>query len=121
MSAKRDHRSFIPAHSGLPTIRELSLFADTKVFTCTDPVRVAELGFLGLNHLFQLRGFCFSFFQDWDVGVRILPEREEVLICSSRLQRVASQDVRSRKLETRKGTGWKVQHDSGVTKDYLEV
>jgi hypothetical protein len=49
--------------------------------------------------LLQLRVFCLGFFQDWGLGVRILPEREEVLICSLCLCCVPLQGIGAPKLQ----------------------
>src|SRR5271169_1156351 len=51
--------------------------------------------------LLQLRVFCLGFFQDWDVGVGVFPEREEILIGGFGFGGVALHGISATQLEAR--------------------
>jgi len=69
----------------------------------------------------QLRVLRFGLFQDWDVGVGIFPEGEEVLVRGSRLSGVTRHHVGSAELEMSQCSGHKVEHDSPVIRYFLKL
>src|ERR1022692_4155383 len=70
---------------------------------------------------FQLRVLRLGFFLDGDVGVGVLPEREEVLICSLCFCCVALQGVGATKLQKRESANGFVQYDSAMVENVLEI
>jgi hypothetical protein len=63
--------------------------------------------------LLQLRVLRFSFFQDWNVGVGVFPEGEEVFVGGAGLGSVALQRVRTGQAEA--GSS-QIQHDRTNTR-----
>jgi hypothetical protein len=73
------------------------------------------------RQLVQIRVFCFSFLQDGDVRVSVLPEGEEILIGRFRFGRVALHGVGSADLQVSERADWLVQDNSATIEDYLEL
>ena len=69
----------------------------------------------------QFRILCFGFFQDRDVGVRVFPDREEVLVGPLRVAYVALKSVCACKTETRESSEREVQRNSAVINQVLEL
>jgi hypothetical protein len=59
--------------------------------------------------------------QDGDVGVGVLPEREEVLIFVAGLGGIALQDVGSRESDMGERANGFVADDAGVVEDFWEL
>src|SRR5262252_8555478 len=72
------------------------------------------------NELSQLRVLRLGLLQDGNVGVRVFPEREEILIGGLRLRGVAIDGIRAAKLKMRQCPKHIVCYDSAVIDDVLE-
>jgi hypothetical protein len=98
-------RAFEEISRSVPRIGFSPAMVTARAFTGTDPFRSRRRGLLcGVTRLLQLRVFCLGFFQDWDVGVRTLPEREEVVVGSAGFGRVAGHCISSAELKVGKST-----------------
>ena len=74
-----------------------------------------------LNKLLQLCVLRLGLLQDGDVGVGVFPKRQEVLIGGFCLGGVALNSVGTAELEMGECADGRVQHDSAMVEDSLEL
>src|SRR5438309_12017122 len=74
-----------------------------------------------VNLLLQLRILRLGFLQDRDVGVGIFPEGEEVLVRRACSSHIALHTVSAGKSQASKSAEGKVQHDSTMGNNFLEL
>src|SRR5208282_2459854 len=70
--------------------------------------------------LLQLRVLRLGFPQDGDIGVRVFPKREEILIGGAGFGLVALQAVSARQSEASQRAPGKVHHHSPVVNEFLK-
>src|SRR5579871_243619 len=71
--------------------------------------------------LLQVRVLGFGLLEDGDVGVGVLPEAEEVLVCSSRFGGVALNGIGTTELKMGQRASNEVHHNSSVIQELLEL
>ena len=81
--------------------------------------RAGEAGVRELK-LLQLGVFRLRLQQNWSVGVRVFPEREELLVGRLGLDLVSRQNERSAQLQVRQCADGIAEHDSSVVDNFLE-
>ncbi len=64
--------------------------------------------------------FCLGFFQDGDIGVGILPEREEILVGSLCLDLISRQSKRSAELQVSQCAPCEVPHQAVMVDELLK-
>ncbi len=69
----------------------------------------------------QLRVLCLGLLQDRNVGVGVLPEGEEILICRLGFGRVALYGIRSTQLKMSQCADGIPDHNPGVIQNFLKL
>jgi hypothetical protein len=89
---------------------------DSKAYIKT----MALIAQITLPNLLQLLVFRFRSNEDGDIGVRIFPERQEILIRGAGFRGVSLHGIRSADLEMRQHTDGFVEHHAAMVEDFLE-
>src|SRR6516164_3582011 len=96
-----------PITEGLPVIRPESVGSGNR--TATEGICLPQLSVLG-----------FGLDQDWDVGVCVFPEREEILIRGAGFHSVSWHGVGSAELDTRECAGKAIPDQPRMIEDLLK-
>src|ERR1700674_3299446 len=65
--------------------------------------------------------FCLGLVQDGDIGVGVLPQRQEIIVCGAGLGGVALQRVGSAELQMRECADGFVLYDAAMVQNFLKL